>query len=369
MKSQFKTTQSKTTQFKTTQSIQKSLLLPEHIDVIPINYRVEQNLIVSGIKKYFDLENYHYNNNTLDNNNLSVIIKRPYLITFNTGRQPYWLYFVKKNNHQVAYLIDKKLRNFWQIKSPFSPTYYQKGTLFEVCLLKVEDQIPSYLLTLKQQLHLMDRSNHYLILIHDIVMLNGKNLTNVRLNDRYHQTIEMFKSSNYQYNPCDLIEYQFKPYVQYLYLESLWFDYRQQVNYLNDITGIILSPLETVLGGNHTNYLYFINNNLKRPERVATINVKPSQNVNLLLKTTGQLDHYQLYAKDRHNNLKYIDIALVNDLITSRMLQSTMEGFETRVFSCQFDNDFKKWKPISLTDKEQPDIINQLTEKWLNSSS
>ena len=355
---------------KQNKTINQLTRLPDHVDVIPVNFRIEQNLIISDLKKIFDIENFKLQNNTLDKENLTVITKKPHLVTFNTGRPLFWLYLKKNNNRQVAFLIDKKLQNYWQIKSQFSPEYYKSGALFEVNLLKVNNQYQQKYLTLEQQLNILNNNEHFTILIHDIFMLNGKLLFGPSLGQRFNQIVEMFKNSCYQYNPCDLIEYQFKPYVQYQYLESLWFDYRPKTNYKKDIQGIIFCPIESSRNEpKWTNYLYFINDNVKRPERHVTINCQSSifnkKTFNFLVKKTDKLDNYQLYANDCNQKLKYIDIALVNDLDTSRFLQDKMENTDSCIFVCEYDLFFKKWKPIQLSTKDNPDTIGNFVEKFI----
>ena len=336
---------------------------PENVDIIPIESRIEQNLILSDIKKIFDISlgvksvNLH-----LDESHTSILQNKLHLVTFNTGKCPFWLYLINRNNRQCSFLIDKQLSNIWLIKSQFLPEFYTRGTLFEASLLQVEKEFVKVDLMLEEQLSLSSRSPfHLVVLIHDTLVANGKNISSSQLDYRYNQTVEIFKKSQYSYQSYDYIEYNFKPYFKYHEIESAWYDYLPKVNYLLEVQGILFRPIDNAKRQS-PNYYFNVDPDLKRPNKYVQINGE-TQTINLLVKKTDSLDTYHLYALDRDRNLKYIDIAVVNDIATSKMLQHVLSSKESAVFVCNYDEYFKKWKPIEVYQAESQDIICNFTEK------
>jgi hypothetical protein len=337
--------------------------LPEHVDIVPVVVRIEQNLILSTIKKHLDLESIKQVNQHLEQSGLAFLQKRPHLVTFNTGKCLFWLFLTKRNNRQCAFLIDKQLSHMWLIKSQFASDYY-RGTLFEVNVFQINNEVLNPDLTmLEEYLKMSQQSNrHLLILIQDVILCRGKTLLSMRLNSRYSSIIETFQSSQYQFQINDLFEFNFKPYFTYEHIESAWYDYRPRVNYLSEIQGILFRSIEPT---SITNYWYNVNPNLKRPNRCVEIAHK-EKSINLLVKKTNNLDNYQLYALDRDGNYKYIDIALINDLRTSKMLQQSLESAREKIFVCEFDDYFQKWKPLEPSQSEKPDVVLNFTEKLID---
>jgi len=339
--------------------------LPEHVDIIPINSRYQQTQILSQLRKFLDLDEIKQNHVFLEPKSVPQLQLRPHCVTFNTGKCIFWMFLTKSNNRQCTYLFDKSMHNFWLIKSRFAMDYY-KGSLFEVNLFSIKNSsFDGDADTFEEHLLLSDRSkNHLLVLIHSMWLHSGRSLARTTTGSRHELTVETFKNSQYSFNNYDFIEYNFKPYFTYQYIESAWFDYRPQTNYSDEIHGLLFCPQEVGKGnrGWPVSYLLNVAENVKRPKRIVQI-TRTDQPINFLVRKTGNLDNYQLYLQDKDHQLKFVDIALINDLSTSKLLQNLLKMRSEAVFVCQYDHSFQKWKPVEISDREAPDILTQFSEK------
>lgn len=379
--------------------------LPHHIDILPVHIRTQQNLILGHLKQIIDLETPHSNNLKLTDEALPTIKTQPYLATFNTGKADYYLYCTRENNRQTTLLINRNLNRMWSIPSKFPDECYL-DTLFEVTLLGVKnkpntstvnateskDHIKKATGKTRQQdapefgtgddigiLELEEKKSHFLVLISDLLVYQGRNLTgNIPLitsNEPVRKTKTKSKPTyealpvrlgklkklfeNYQYLK-ETFEYTLKPYVGYDYLESLWFDLRPKLNYQSAINGIYFRYIDgnPVKFNGVTNYYYHIPYWTRRPEKTVQLSDRNRpQHLSLLLEKTSVVDHYRLYAFDRYKNIKFVDVALVNDLVTSQKLQREMEDEIKVVYRCEWNEYFKKWRPIERQPEAQPDIL------------
>jgi len=347
--------------------------IPNHVDIIQLHVRSEQNLILNRIKQLIDLENYKSVTLKLEEQQLPVLKKQPFLVTFNTGKSNYWLFLTRRNNRQTSVLINKMLNKMWLIPS-FFPDQYYRDTILDVSLLTVKNSGPQLDITSTENINTESlevtvdklrgngKSFHFLVLIHDLMVLRGKNILNQTLLSERTQFIDqLFQNYKYLYGS---FEYARKPYIRYDFLESLWFDLRPTLNYQSIISGILF---RSNTKADKFNYFYNIPHYLKRPEKVVHVTSEERpKSLYLLVESTNTVDTYKLYATDRDKNLKYLDIALVNDMATSKRLQSEIGKGEQVVYRCEYDNRFGAWRPITKAIDHKPDIIYGLVETLVN---
>lgn len=338
--------------------------IPYHVDIIPLLVRVEQNLILNRLKEIIDLENHKSLSDKLEDQHLPLLKRQSFLVTFNTGKPGYWLFLTRKNNRQISILINKTLNRMWFIPSTFPDQYY-RDTLLEVTVISVKNPKIS---DENKDLFISQSDFHFLILIHDILILKGKNIINRTLAERYKEFNELFFNYHYLH---ESFEYSFKPHVKYEYLESLWFDLKPTLIYKNLINGLLFRPQDS-----STCYFYNIPHYILRPEKI--VHIKSDQrprSLYLLVEATDTVDSYKLYALDRDKNLKYLDLALVNDLETSRKLRTdfkiiTEQNEEERnkkiVYLCEYIDSFKSWRPVIKSNDRQPDVVYGLFEEFIN---
>lgn len=333
--------------------------LPDHVDIIPIITRLEHNEIIKDIKKHIELEKIGKIYRQFDMRNMSDIKNKKHLVTFNTGKSNYFLYLTKKNNRQCCFTFDKNKKCFWQIKTYFSEDLY-KGTLFEIQFFQVETQIDLSTLSFDRYVNLIGTNyNHILILINDVYLYHNHSLMHQQLNDRYNTIVNIFTDNKLLYQPDQLFEFNFKPLFEYSYLESAWYDFAPTINYYSDISGITFCPLDQFQS---ISFLLDIDKTLKRPLKFVRI-TETDKPIDFLVKKTDKLDTYNLYILNSDNDLKFIDIALVNDITASKLLNKIFSNKNEQIVTCYYDKNFKKWKPINIALKLTPDVVVAIVEK------
>lgn len=338
----------------------KLSVLPEHHDIYPIHQQLDINEILNSIKKhkiiFSDLPKYNF---TFGSDYDITGIKNG-MISPNTGKSNFWLFLTKKNNRELSYIFDKYLKRFWLIHSNFNSSLY-KGTLFEVDIFQINQSMQcsneKHINTQHTMLSgILDNHNksHILIMINDVILYCDHQVYQTKIDNRYNQIVKCFEDSNYQYNPIDIIEYSIKPLVGYDYLESMWFDYLMKTNYYSDVSGILIYNLDS-------NLVIIIkidkqiNKSIKKVKYHETIT--DINKLNMLVVKTENIDNYELLVYDDKKQLKYVGIALVNDIMTSKMLSRQFNQMDKFVFECTYDKYFQKWKPCFVVINKEPDIV------------
>lgn len=314
-----------------------SITIPQHIDIVQLTLKTEQNLITNQINPIFPIDQYTEISLKLDETEMPKLKSHEYLATFNTGKPDFWLYLTKRYNRQTAILILKsQKRKMWIVPSHFPDEYY-RNTLFDASIFKVQNDVnPDSMIFLKE-------SDHFLVLINDLFILKNKRVAGSgdkhQLKTRQKHLADIFQ--HYQYQESQSFEYNYKPYISYNYLDSFWFDYQSTVNYRQYITGLWFKSNNQ---SDYPGYYFFIQKNLKRKiiQPVDPKNVPKKGKVELTVEATGTVDLYNLYSGQES-----VGIALVNDLETSHKLQNELKKGERADYLCEYNDNFKTWKPIS----------------------
>jgi hypothetical protein len=242
-------------------------------------------------------------------------------------------------------MIDKQNGLFYVLKCQFSPSLYL-GTVFEG---EVVD-------------------DHFLI--SDFLVYKDKAIVGHPLEKRLSLLLSIVSHPNYKYDSfLDPFKICVKDFVEYTELESFINDHMNTLPYKSKISGMIFRPVDT----SNKNLIYNFNSSSKQQiqteqssSHVTKINTDAHKEVKFLLFETGNPDDYCLKLLDQSGHLTDYDYALVNDMKTSQYLQNTLDSISKTVkqsgvcVMCQYNNSFKKWKPIKIIDGTVPDKIAML---------
>lgn len=293
-----------------------------------------------------------------------------HLVYINTN-QRIWLLclvtFTGEIGGPVCLLIDKQNSSFYLLKCQFSPSLYQ-GTILE------GEVLDGY------------------FLISDFLVYLQKNIATHPLDKRITLLTSIIGPKNYQYDSLlDPFQIVIKDFVDYTSLLSFVHDYVPTLPYYKKISGVIFRPIETSNKNLICNFNHLKLTQPSPPQPVPVpvpqvpahqpqlpvpqpsidpknfqINFTKHKEVKFLLFETGNPDDYRLKLKDPTGQLYDYDYAIINDLKTSQYFQKVLIQTPEAVKSagicvrCQYNSNFKKWRPIEVIEGGQPDAMTAL---------
>jgi hypothetical protein len=260
------------------------------------------------------------------NDKYSNNLKNPHLFHLKSSGTPYLLFITEINETRYSFLIDKKKKSDYDYPKIFILPYQfsediYKGSLFECELIR-------------------DNNNKWSIGINDIYYYKGINLKNKIIIDRVNIIHDILLNNfikNYFLNTCNLF---IKRYFDYKDIDYVLNEFIPNLSY--DIRGLYLIPINC----KHSNILYlFEKNTIKN-------NKNSKYKIFRIIKTINP-DIYDLYLSDNDNNLIKQGLALVQDYETSKLLITKFNNINNNdelYVKCEYDNIFKKWKPLEFID-------------------
>jgi len=302
------------------------------------------SLLCSGIK-------YNSRYAKVFNEQFSKNLNNPHVLFLKSSGTPYLLFLSQINGLNYGFLIDKKIKEGYEFPKIFILPYefsseLYKGTLFECELIR-------------------KRSGKWCIGINDIYYHLGANMKKTIIIQRINK-IHALLDNDYLENQFTKTCYLFvKKYFDYKDLNYALSTFAPQLGY--DTRGIYFVPLRV----DYSNILYIIpkDDSLIHNKSVSG-NDAPKVKSPVIKKAAGgkkmgkkdtkcfrivktmKPDVYELYLS-KNDDLVKQGIALVQTTLLSHSLS---EWFHSKEFDdvikveCKYNEYFKKWEPISLSD-------------------
>jgi len=304
------------------------------------------NLLCSGIK-------YNSRYAKVFNEQFSKNLNNPHIFFLKSSGTPYLLFLTQINGVNYNFFIDKKIKEGYEYPKIFILPYsfsqeLYKGTLFECELIR-------------------NRNKNWQIGINDVYYHKGKNMKKTIIIDRInniHELLTNHYQTNEFSNTCPLF---IKKYFDYKDVNTALNDFAPQLEY--EIRGLYFVPLRV----DYSNILYIFpkesnpikTNHMKsNPNKTntekKTNTIKISELTELTQKATKNFrimktmkpDVYDLYLS-KDDSLIKSGIALVQTIVQSHCLLSWFKdtNFDDEILvECKYNESFKKWEPISLSD-------------------
>ena len=280
------------------------------------------SLLCSGIK-------YNSRYAKVFNEQFSKNLKNPHIFFLKSSGTPYLLFCNQVNGVNYSFLIDKKIKEGYDYPKIFILPYefdisIYKGSLFECELIRKHNK-------------------KWCLGINDIYMFQGKNQKKISVIDRInniHNTMRDTYKPNMFTNTCPLFV---KKYFDYKDINNVLNKFAPQLDY--DTRGLYFVPLRV----DYSNILYIFprdNNPVKIIEKI-----KKTTKTFRIMKTMKP-DVYELYL-NQSDSLMKSGIALVQSIQLSHILLSWFQDkeYDSEVLvECKYNEYFKKWEPISLSE-------------------
>tara|TARA_B110000967_G_scaffold209546_1_gene266186 strand:+ start:611 stop:1645 length:1035 start_codon:yes stop_codon:yes gene_type:complete len=334
-------------------SFTKTSFCGSHIDNITKNesknFILNQlSLLCSGIK-------YDSRYAKVFNDQFSKNLNNPHIFFLKSGGSPYLLFLTQINSVNYGFFIDKKIKEGYEYPKIFILPYefsseLYKGTLFECELIRKHDK-------------------KWCIGINDIYYHRGENMKKTIIIDRIN-IIHKLLENDFQKDKFTDVCYLFvKKYFDYKDVGFALNEFAPSLDY--DIRGLYFIPLRV----DYSNILYIFSKELdqgnhktnnKKPALKPTSNKstsnKSSPNKPVLpnnkssrcfrIMKTMKPDVYELYLS-KNDSLMKQGIAMIQTTILSHSVLSWFHGkeYDTEILvDCRYNDYFKKWEPLSLSD-------------------
>ena len=263
------------------------------------------------------------------NEQFSKNLNNPHVFFLKSSGTPYLLFLTQINGVNYNFFIDKKIKEGYEFPKifilpyEFSPELY-KSTLFECELIRT-------------------RNKKWQIGLNDIYYYKGQNFKKTSIIDRVnkmHHILDKEYQENIFTKTCNLF---IKKYFDYKDLDFALNSFAPILDY--DTRGLYFVPLRV----DYSNILFMFprdNNPVKTIEKI-----EKSTKTFRIMKTMKP-DVYELYLS-KNDSLIKSGIALVQNTQLSHILLSWFQNkdYDSEILvECKFNEYFKKWEPISLSD-------------------
>jgi len=266
------------------------------------------------------------------NEQFSKNLNNPHIFFLKSSGTPYLLFLTQINGVNYNFFIDKKIKEGYDFPKifilpyEFSPELY-KSTLFECELIRTKNK-------------------KWTIGLNDIYYHKGKNLKKTSIIDRVN-TMHNILDNNYVENvftkTCSLF---IKKYFDYKDLDEVLNRFAPNLEY--DTRGLYFVPLRV----DYSNILFMFprdNNPVKMIEKVEKVE-KYTKTFRIM--KTMKPDVYELYLT-KDDSLQKVGISLCQTTLLRHSLLSWFQekDYDSEVLvECKYNEYFKKWEPISLSD-------------------
>ena len=289
------------------------------------------SLLCSGIK-------YNSRYAKVFNDQFSKNLNNPHVFFLKSSGTPYLLFLTQINGVNYGFFIDKKIKEGYDFPKIFILPYEFSSDLYKGTLLECE---------------LIRKMNKkWCIGINDIYYHQGKNMKKTIIIDRVNM-IHNILSSHYQESEFTKTCYLFvKKYFDYKDLSYALNEFAPKLDY--DTRGLYFTPLRV----DYSNILYIfprvhIHKSQQSQQSQQSQHSQQSQNLKCFrIMKTMKPDVYELYLSKDDSLMKH-GIALVQTTLLSHTL---LIWFQDKKFDdvvlvlCKYNDFFKKWEPISLSD-------------------
>ena len=263
------------------------------------------------------------------NDQFSKNLKNKHIFFLKSSGAPYLLFMSKINDINYTFFIDKKKSDGYDFPKIFILPYQFSSECYNGTLLECE--------------LIRKKNKKWCIGINDIYYHKGKNLKKTiiidRINNIHNLLTENYNPDNNFTNTCPLF---IKKYFDYKDINFALNDFSNNLEY--DTRGIYFIPLRI----DYSNILYIFP---KESNLGKTKDIVKTTKCFRIMKTLKP-DVYDLYLTDNGNMVKK-DIALVQTILMSHTLLDYFndKNYDDILFvNCKYNEYFKKWEPISLSE-------------------
>lgn len=319
-----------------------------------------KDLILDQLQSLYGIKIIQKQYHKLDDNNIKYVMTNHHMCNLRSNGNPYYMFFTLHNDIPIIYFVDKKIHPGYQkprillVRGMFDEKLYQ-NTLIDGEMVKC-------------------MNGKWQFLFNDVIVYEGKHLVRTNLHERLKI---MYNLLDRQYTPdsvIDVCEYKVKVYYE-LSQESITalIEMSKKLNYT--CRGIYLWSSDL----RYKNKLYNFNEEnivsvvrkvkdetefqMKKNEELTIsepsqpmITIKPhnvdNDSVRLLwISQTDNPDVYNLYDSENTLVSQKIGVALVPNLLTSKMLRIAFKNKNAATIlkvSCVYNDVFNKWYPIEI---------------------
>ena len=263
------------------------------------------------------------------NEQFSKNLNNPHVFYLKSSGTPYLLFLTQINSINYAFFIDKKIKEGYSYPKIFILPYEFSSDLYKCSLFECE--------------LIRKKNKKWCIGINDIYYYCGKNMKKTNIIDRMntiHQVFDTKYTSSEFSNTCPPFV---KKYFDYKDVSYVFNDYIPNLEY--ETRGIYFVPMRV----DYSNILYIF----KEKDSVKLVE-KPKKTTKCFrIMKTMKPDVYELYGL-KSDILTKIGIALVQTTLLSHSILSWFQGkeFDSEILvECKYNEFFKKWEPISLSEE------------------
>lgn len=282
----------------------------------------------------------------LTDENISVLTKKCYVTLQPIGTQ-YYLYLTKYNDTNTSFLISKKtMKNHKYpqvllLHMGFSDYMYQKDTLFDINLVKKND-------------------NNYSIVITDILLNRGKRMDTDIL-DRYNTIMNIYEDEYVENKILQQFTVLCTPIYHHSEMESIISTKIKNIDY--KINGLYIhhknQTFVHILPRYEPRQLPASDTTDKKLEIKEPHLEQEIFNgiITLQIRTTNMPDIYHLYA----DNDEYVGISNIPTLKCSKLVKKLLSDCEHSYVECCFNKQFNKWEPLRYSENKiaSLDLVNK----------
>ena len=306
------------------------------------------NITTNNVKKYildhlkliFSGMEYNTRYAKIYNTNYSKNLNNPHVLYLKSSGTPYLLFLTQINGVNYNFLIDKKVNEKYSypkiliVPYKFSDDLYN-GTLMECELIR-------------------NKNNNWSLGINDIYHYKGNSMKNTIIIERINTIYNLLKNESFDSDYSKKCPLFVKKYFDYKDMDYIKKEFIPKLMY--NIRGIYFIPLRT----DYSNILYlFPRENLNKNKTDASAkgasakgaSAKGASTKVFRIIKTLKPDVYELYLKKDDNLVKKGNALIQNISLSHKLLSYFEKGEVTEEIKvkCEYNQKFKKWKPLCLT--------------------
>lgn len=295
----------------------------------------------------------------LDDNNIKHIKSDNHLCCLRSNGNPYYMFMTTYNDIPIIYFIDKKIHPGYQkprillVRGLFDEELY-KNTLMDGEMVKCND-------------------NTWSFIFNDIIVYKGKHLVDIILPKRLEIIYELLDKEYVPDDTIDVCSYKVKNYFVPCYesIEELitiskklnytcrgiymWsYHLRYKSKLYNFDEDKIVNVFRKVKDETKFQTFENIEPNVEQLEEKTTssnIEINDTDEKILWISKTDYPDVYNLYNTDNASSSEKIGIALIPNMVTSKMVRNAFKNKNAATVlmtKCKYDTKFNKWFPIEI---------------------
>lgn len=321
-----------------------------------------KDLILDQLQSLYGIKIIQKQYHKLDENNIKYVISNPHMCNLRSNGNPYYMFFTLHNDIPIIYFIDKKVHPGYQkprillVRGMFDENLYQ-NTLIDGEMVKC-------------------MNGKWVFLFNDVLVYEGNYLVKTNLKDRLKI---MYNLLDRQYTPdsvIDVCEYKVKVYYELcqesitaliemskklnytcrgIYMWSSDLKYKNKLYNFNEenivsVVRKVKDETEFQMKKNDES----INQIIQVSQHSQPIIITRSGNESdrtLWISQTDNPDVYNLYDSENTLISQKIGVALVPNLLTSKMLRIAFKNKNAATMlkvSCVYNDTFNKWYPVEI---------------------